>query len=154
MNELKVHIENYKSQLTMDEIKYLTEFQHKTSNFYGLPKVHKSKIIANAIKEQNSEEVILPEPSDLKVRPIIAGPECPTKRLSNFIDIILKPMVQKVKSYIKDDLDFLNKCPRTTSTNTTLNTYDVVSLYTRIPHSLGLAAINSWLEQHPEVIPT
>ena len=152
MTSLKKHVSTYKTELTSKEIDYLTKFNSKSSNFYGLPKIHKSKIIAEEIKKQNSEIINILEPSDLKVRPIIAGPECPTKRLSNLIDIILKPMVQKIKSYIKDDIDFLSKCPRSTKDSTMLYTYDVVSLYTNIPHALGLEAIEYWLRTFPEVI--
>ena len=54
LNKIIKHCETYKNELTSDEIKYLTKFQMRTSNFYGLPKVHKSKIIKEAIKEQNS----------------------------------------------------------------------------------------------------
>ena len=39
------------------EKEYLTSFTstYNTSNFYGLPKIHKSKLIQNAIKEQQKE---------------------------------------------------------------------------------------------------
>ena len=30
------------------------------------------------------------EPSNLKLRPIVAGPICPTRPLTNLIDILLK----------------------------------------------------------------
>ena len=50
------------------------------------------------------------EPSDLKLRPIVAGPIYPRRPLSNSIDIILKPFLLHVKSYVKDNL--LSKCPR------------------------------------------
>ena len=41
-------------------------------------------------------------PDDLKERPISGGPERPTKRLSNLIEILLKPLVATLKTYIKD----------------------------------------------------
>ena len=41
------------------------------------------------------------------MRPIVAGPNCPTKRLSQLIDIILKPLLIHIKSYVKHNLDFL-----------------------------------------------
>ena len=72
----------------MQEVKYLTNFSFRTSNFYGLPKVQKSKIINDAIKSQNSECISILEPEDLKVRPIVGGPTCPTRPLSHLIDII------------------------------------------------------------------
>ena len=38
--------------IAKNEKEYLTSFSCNTSNFYGLPKIHKSKLIQNAIKEQ------------------------------------------------------------------------------------------------------
>ena len=77
-----------------------------TSHFYGLSKIHKSKLIQNAIKEQQKEYVHITEPSDLKLRPTVAGPICSTRPLSNLTDILLKPFLLHLKSYIKDNLDF------------------------------------------------
>lgn len=54
-----------------------------------------------------------------------------------------------VQSYIKDNLDFLNKCSRSCEENTVLVTFDVVSLYTSIPHKYGLEAISYWIETYP-----
>ena len=99
-------IEKYKDNLTKKEKEYLTSFSYNTSNFYGLPKIHKSKLIQNAIKEQQKEYVHITAPSDLKLRPIVAGPICSTRPLSNLIDILLKPFLLHLKSYIKDNLDF------------------------------------------------
>ena len=65
-------IEKYKDNLTKKEKEYLTSFSYNTSNFYGLPKIHKSKLIQNAIKEQQKEYVHITEPTDLKLRPIVA----------------------------------------------------------------------------------
>ena len=102
-------IEKYKDNLTKKEKEYLTSFSYNTSNFYGLPKIHKSKLIQNAIKEQQKEYVHMVEPSDLKLRPIAAGPICPTRPLSNLTDILFKPFLLHVKSYVNDNLDFLSK---------------------------------------------
>ena len=143
-------IEKYKDNLTKKEKEYLISFSYNTSNFYGLPKIHKSKLIQNAIKEQQKEYVHIIEPSDLKLRPIVAGPICPTRPLSNLIDILLKPFLLQVKSYVKDNLDFLSKCSRENYEDTLLVTFDVVSLYTNIPHTFGLEALDYWLENHPE----
>ena len=44
-------IEKYKDNLIKKEKEYLTSFSYNASNFYGFPKVHKSKLIQNAIKE-------------------------------------------------------------------------------------------------------
>ena len=46
---------------------------------------------------------------DLKGRPISGGPESLLQRLSNLIEISLKPLVPTLKTYIKDDYDFLKR---------------------------------------------
>ena len=48
------------------------------------------------------------EPLDSKLRPIVAGPICATRPLSN-IDILLKPFLLHVKRYVKDNFDFLTR---------------------------------------------
>ena len=75
-------IEKYKDNLTKKEKEYLLSFSYNTSNFYGLPKICKFKLI------QNVEYVHIIEPSNLKLRPIVSGPICPTRPLSNLIDIL------------------------------------------------------------------
>ena len=45
----------FSSELTDKEITYLLNFEYKTSNIYGLPKIHKSALIANEIDLQQSE---------------------------------------------------------------------------------------------------
>ena len=107
--------------------------------------MHKSQTIKAAIKKQNSEYGKLAPPPDIKIRPIVASPSSPNRRLSNILDIILKPSCKHVPSYIRDDLDFLNHIPEEVPENTTMVSFDVVSLYTSIPHELGLRAIEYWI---------
>ena len=99
----------YNSELTKDEIAFLTNFEYKEANFYGLPKVHKSQIIKNAVKEQSSEVVTVSSPSDLKIRPIIGGPASPTSHLSMFLDKVLKPFMMLLPSFVKDSTDLLRQ---------------------------------------------
>ena len=120
--------------------------------FYGLPKIHKSEMIRNECNKINSEYLELLDPEDLKFRPIVAGPACETHRLSNLVDILLKPFIEKVKSYVRDGIDFLNYIPKTVPSNTLLVSFDVVNLYTNITHELGIEAINSWLSKYPDLI--
>ena len=145
MKKLKKLLNKHKSIFTVKEFKYLNEADYSTSNFYGLPKIHKSQLITNAIKEQNSEVVSINEPQDLKVRPIVGGPKCPTRKLSELIDALLKPFLKHVKSYIRDSIDFLNKWDRNTDGNTVIATFDVVGLYTNIPHTFGMEAVRYFL---------
>ena len=60
----------------------------------------------------------------------------------------MKPLCNKVPSFIRDDLDFLNYIPDEADENTILVTFDVVSLYTSIPHDLGLEAVKYWIQNY------
>ena len=139
-------IEEHGQILMKEEIDYLVNFQYGQSFFYGLPKLHKSESISQAISEQRSEYICLSCPGDLKFRPIVGGPQSVTQRLSHFIDIILKPLCNAVPSFIRDDFDFLQSLPETVSEGSKLLTFDVVSLYTNIPHDLGLKAVEYWMD--------
>ena len=148
MSHIKKFIHKFQDNTTEKEKDYLVNFEVKTSNFYGLPKVHKSKQIQDGIQDADSFYIKLPRPTDLKLRPIVAGPCCPTQRLSNLLDIILKPLCKLVPSFVKDDMDFLRHIPDTVEENTLLVSFDVTSLYTNIPHNLGLEAISYWIDRH------
>ena len=50
-------------------------------------------------------------------------------------------------SFVRDDIDFLTHLPERVIDNSELITFDIVSLYTNIPHELGLTAIQFWLEK-------
>ena len=114
----------YESLLKKAEKLYLTNISFSTSNFYGLRKAHKSKQINKVIQQQNTEYVEIHEPDDLTGRPIVGGPNCPTMSLKQLIDIILKLFLIHIKSYVKDNLDFLRKCSRKNNDATTLMTFD------------------------------
>lgn len=155
MNKVTKFTQKYNNRLTKKEIKYLTDFQYKSSQIYGLPKIHKSENIIGAIEKDNSEYIKTNAPIDLKFRPIIAGPQCPTHRLSELVDSILKPCLCKVKSYIKDTPAFIKHImdnPDATECDL-LVTYDVESLYTNITHQLGKQAIAYWFEICKDIIP-
>ena len=73
-------------------------------------------------------------------------------RLSEFMDRILKPLTHHIKSYIRDSIDFLNKLREKISENSYFVIFDVSSLYTSIPHLLGLQAIEYWLDKQQETL--
>ena len=87
------------------------------------------------------------------MRPIVAGPQCITSRLSNFLDKILRPYLKAIKSHIREDVDFLLKMPRETDEKKVLATFDIINMYTNIDNDLGQEAIGIWLEKHPELLP-
>ena len=115
------------------EIKYIGDFEFKTANFYGLPKIHKSKILIEKIAQsQNFENYIeIDDLSDLSFRYITGGPVAPTSKLSEVLDILLKPFMSNIKSHVKDTTDFLNKLPTSINDNVTLLTCDIKDMYNR-----------------------
>lgn len=117
-------ITNFKNGLTEDEIDYLIKFERKESNFYGLPKIHKSKEISEQCKTNENTYIEISVTEGMNCRPIVAGSENETHRLSNFIDILLKPMVKHVKSFIRDSTDFLNYLPKTVPPDSYLVSFD------------------------------
>lgn len=107
------------------EYKYLTKDFPIKPVIYGLPKVHKTF------------------DGFPKCRPIIASIGSLTEPLSNFVDHHIRPLVEKLPSYLKDTGDFINQFSDVTlnSSELILATMDVVSPYTNIPHSFGLVAL-------------
>ncbi|XP_062579660.1 uncharacterized protein LOC134241640 [Saccostrea cucullata] len=138
--------------ITAKEKDYLTNFETKESQFYGLPKVHKSSEIKNAIQAQRGEYICCLNPEDLSFRPIVGGPNCSTQRLSHLLDILLKPYCEKVPSFIRDDIDFINHLPEHIQPNTKLVSFDVVNLYTNIPVDLGIKAVKYWIDRYPNLL--
>ena len=112
MDVLQKFVSNYDNILTKMESRYITEFRASPSKFYCLPEVHKSEEIQRITDTSTSEYIKISKPPILSSRPICAGPNCHTNKLSNLLDIILKPMAAKVKSYVRDDFEFLNHVPR------------------------------------------
>ena len=102
----------------------------KTAKFYLLPKIHKKG-----------------NPG----RPITNAIGCPTSKIAEFVNHQLQPMVEKLKSYIKDTTHFLNKLAEIDHLpdDAILVTMDVSALYTNIPHNEGLNATAQTLEEDP-----
>ena len=108
MKQLKKHVKNHEICLTDKEIDYLTKFDWKTSNFYVLPKIHKCTSIKSELKSSQNEFIEVYSPHDLKGRPIVAGCEAPTQRLSALIEKILSPIAKKSKHMLKTTGIFLD----------------------------------------------
>ena len=125
--------------MTDKEFDYLQNFEAKISIFCGLPKVHKSKQINEKCKLAKSDYFEIPENVFvLKFRSIVAGPSCQTRRLSNLVDILLRPYTKHVNSYLRDTTDFTTQVlPKTIPKGDILASFDIESLYLNIPHALG-----------------
>ena len=70
--------------------------------------------------------------------------------MSQLIDILLRPFLKHIKSYVRDSLDFLNKCPRKVDEDTEIIRFDVIRLYTSISHEFGLEATDYFLTKYQE----
>ena len=57
-----------------------------------------------------------------------------------------------MKSYVKEDLEFLKKIPKELKEYECLVTLDITNMYTNIDNDLGLIGIKYWLQQYPELI--
>jgi hypothetical protein len=101
----------------------------KTARFYLLPKIHKPN-----------------NPG----RPITNAINSPTSSIAEFVEFHLQPLVKKLKSYIQDTTDFLNKLDKIDNLpdEALLVTMDVKSLYTNIPHREGVNAVAQSLENN------
>ena len=103
--------DKFKHLLTADERLYLQKFDYKTSNFYGNPKIHKSKKINDSIQNANGIYLKISEEVDLDFRFISTSISSVTSKMSQLLDILLKPFLTLAPSYIRDSTDFLNKKP-------------------------------------------
>ena len=85
---------------------------------------------------------------------IISGvpPKFYTENISAFVEHHLKPLAQKVKSYVKDTNDFLRKIANLPPLPEDLIfcTIDVVGLYPNIPHDEGLKAVRNALNSRED----
>ena len=140
--------------LTENERRAILSDDWQTSNLYVLPKINKCKPVLEEIKRQQKPYIKMPMPSDLSSRPIVSGPKSVTKGLSRLLERILTPLVEQIRSYIKDERDFLRKFPNNIDKNSHIICCDVVSLYTSIPNTLGLQAIDHWTSKLSSLIPS
>ena len=151
--KMKSLLTEHKDCLTSKEFKYITDFSWSHSNFYVLPKIHKNQAIIEKVNNTDNIYLEMETPLDLKARPIVAGSNSPTSRLSELLEKILTPLVPHLKSYVKDDIDMLRKLPRKIDPDSDLYSFDVVSLYTSISHDLGVEALSYWCDKLRGYIP-
>ena len=129
------------------EHEYICDFIPTSSKFYCLPKIHKSEEIKRIMEERPTKCLKMSEPPSIPGRPIVGGPNCLTHKLSNLLDLILKPLAFQFKSYIKDSFHFLEMLPKSIGFDSTFVTFDVTSFYTNIPKEL---ALSFWIDRFPE----
>ena len=137
------------------EKKYIEDFDFSTANLYGLPKIHKSKAIKSELGNSVNGYLKMNNCKDLKFRLINGCKNSPTSKLSEFIDILLKPFCTKVPSYVRDYVDFLNKLPEVSQNNiddVTFITCDIINMYPNINIETGVKGVWYWLSKFPELL--
>ena len=122
-----------KGDISDKTLDYFLVNNPKLGRFYLLPKIHKRL-------------------HDVPGRPAISNSSYYTENISSFVEFHLKPLAQKVQSYITDTNDFLKKLSNlpVLPDNVILCTIDVVGLYPNIPHEEGLAAIKEELDKRED----
>ena len=122
-----------RKDISDETLDYFLVNNPKVGRFYLLPKIHKRL-------------------HNVPGRPVISNSGYYTENISSFIDFHLKPLAQKVKSYIKDTNDFLRKIADLPPfpEDLILCTIDVVGLYPNIPHDEGLIAIRKALDSRED----
>ena len=146
-------VKKHEKCLTKKEIDYVKNNDWESSEFYIRPKIHKCKTILDEIKKYPREVIDIDEAQDLVGRPIIAGTNSPTRKISDLISKILCPLVPTQTTYVKDDWDYLRKLPPQLDYKCKLFGCDIKSLYTSIPHHLGLRALEYWISRSRNLIP-
>ena len=122
-----------RGDIPSETLEYFFINKPKLGRFYLLPKIHKQL-------------------HNVPGRPVISNSVFFTENISAFLEYHLKPLSQKVKSFIKDTNDFLKKRNklRDLPDDFILCTINAVGLYPNIPHKEGLEAIRKALDKRED----
>ena len=127
-----------KSILTNNGFDFLTKRCHKTSNFYMLPKLHKSKEINEIIEIKRTEYIEIGKDILIEGRPMVAGPVFHTSGISEILHCIMEHALSLIPHIVKDSFDFTQRLEKECQGNTLRRTCDIKSLYTSLSLSLYL----------------
>ena len=107
--------------------------------FYLLPKIHKAP-------------ETWPIPFGFPPgRPIVSDCASESYQIAEFLDYYLNPLSTLHNSYLKDTYDFISKIKSiSTQEPSLIFSMDVESLYTNIDSSMGLKAVKTLMDKHPD----
>ena len=147
-------LNEYSSIISKRDLSTLKRFKDTPCTFRILPKLHKSKVLVDTLQNSDVSNGYLKcvIPQDVTTRPIVNNINYLTEHLSEIIDILLQPLVKQLPSYIKDTQHFIHRLPSVVCKDSILCSFDVISLYTCIPHDFGLIAIEYFLDKYPSLI--
>ena len=154
--KLKTFVKKYKNMLTSSERRALVNFEYKTTNIYGLPKIHKSEILKKAVLHADSAYLQVCDPSDLPFRLIFGGPKNPCSVLADLLNTLLNPFRAKVQSSLKDVFEFLKNIPEFPQNDLPfieIVSVDVVGMYESLTQKLGIPALRYFLTQYNSLLP-
>ena len=118
-----VHNAIINSNLDDDLKKKLLPKEGNAPWIYGLPKIHKN---------------------GTPLRPIVNTIGSPTYKLAKYLAILLKPLVGQTNSFVKDSTSWVQDiCNETLEANDILVSFDLVSLYTKIPVDEAITTIRN-----------
>lgn len=121
----------HKSKQICDVIAdFLTVSEPQLGKFFGIPKIHKDQF-------------------NPPFRHIVSNKKTKTEGIAEFIDFVLNPLVQVSPYFLRDSWDFLNLLflNPPTDEHTILVTLDIESLYSNIPHDIGIEYLRNYLSK-------
>lgn len=88
------------------------------------------------------------------MRLIVGGPYNATSCLSEFIGDILKPLLGKINSHLKDDYDLKTRISKEfiEKNHGTFVSMDVIAMYENFTLKRALTAVRFWWNKYPELI--
>ena len=137
-NRIIANAKKCKILVTENEYKTWTQKTYKISNFYMLPKLHKSKELNDINMVANIAHINVDKILTIEGRPIVVGPSYHTSVVSQILHVIMEPILSFIKHILKDSFDFIDQIDTLCTVNTILSTCDIKSLHTNIKHDVFL----------------
>ena len=145
-----LYIQKLDRDLTMDHNNKVAEVVHDAISKRELPPSATNLIVDHPRTSKFSLLPKIHKPGN-PGRPIVSACNCPTELLATYLDMITKPLVENLPSYVKDTNHMLDVAHsfRFSGTNNYVFTMDIKSLYTVIPKNDGLLALTHFRNHLP-----